>query len=351
VRWSAATRTLALVESPAQLLNVVEWAAQAGEDAADLRVIVLAPTNEATRRQLRAMSALARQSGIDVAWHEPRLGGAAIARTVRSLAAELSGVGRLVVGDPFSGVLQVVMSISRAPEVVIVDDGTATFEFARQWVAGEHLSRWHSVATPGHRRQISVFARDQISSSVRRRISPESGCRLSLFSSLDVVLPKVPVVRNSFAWVRSRFPSPEIKLGSDLIGTSLVETGVVDAEAYLLGVASLVDQYSVDRYFAHRKESVTKLTAIEQLGVTVVRPDLPLEVAARQGVLARRLISFPSTVVHTLPLVLTGTPSELLVCGIDESWYTAGAPAQSDRFLGEVTRSARDRFGLAAVAC
>ena len=351
MRTSGVLRTLALVESPAQLLNVVEWAAQAGEAAADLRVTVLAPTNEASRRQLRAMAALARETGLDVAWHEPRMGGAATARTVRSLASELSGVGRLVVGDPFSGVLQVVMSVSRAAEVVVVDDGTATLEFARQWVAGEHLSRWHSVATPGQRRQISAFARDQISGSVRRRIGPGSGCRLSLFSSLDVTLPRVPVVRNTFGWVRSRFPSPEIKLGSDLIGTSLVETGVVDADHYLRGVASLVEQYSVDRYFAHRKEDDAKLAAVERLGVAVVRPELPLEIAARLGVLARRLISFPSTVVHTLPLVLADTPAELLVCDIADTWYTAGTSVRSEGFLDEVSASARHRFGLAAAAC
>ena len=343
--------SLALVESPAQLLNVVEWAFQAGEPRDDLTVTVLAPTNEATRRQLRAMSTLAREDGLEVRWHEPRLGGAATARTVRALASELTGVDRLVVGDPFSGVMQVVMSVSRAPEVVIVDDGTATLEFARQWVAGEHLSRWHEVATPGHRRQISHFARDQISNSVRRRIRPEAGCRLRLFTSLDVDLPRVDVGRNTFAWVRSRFPVPDVKLGSDLIGTSLVETGVVDGDAYLGGVASLVEQYAVDRYFAHRKESDAKLTRIERLGVAVVRPDLPLEIAARLGVLARRLISFPSTVVHTLPLVLADTPAELLVCDIDDRWYTPRATPNSERFLGQVSASARDRFGLAAVAC
>jgi hypothetical protein len=351
VRSAAPQRSLALVESPAQLLNVVEWASQAGDAAAGLVVVVLAPTNEVSRRQLRAMSALAREAGRQVQWHEPRLGGAQTARTVRSLAGELSGVDRLVVGDPFSGVLQVVMSISRAPEVVLVDDGTATLEFARQWVAGEHLSRWHSVATEGHRRQIGHFAREQISSSVRRRIDPSSGCRLSLFSCLDVALPGVPVVRNTFGWVRAWFPAPEVKLGSDLIGTSLVETGVVDPTHYLGGVASLVEQYGVDRYFAHRREADAKLAAIAALGVTVVRPDLPLEIAARRGVLARRLISFPSTVVHTLPLVLADTPAELLVCDIADSWYTAQAPARSERFLDRVSSSARDRFGLSAVAC
>jgi hypothetical protein len=348
---TSVARTLALVESPAQLLNVVEWAFQAGEQAPDLAVVVLAPTHEASRRQLRTMSALAREVGLRVEWHEPRSGGAETARTVRSLAGLLAGVDRLVVGDPFSGVLQVVMTISRAPEVVIIDDGTATFEFARQWMAGEHLARWHRVATPGQRRQISAVARHQISDSVRRRIGPGSGCRLSLFSSLEVAVPGVPVVRNDFAWVRHRFPSPEIKLGSDLIGTSLVETGVVDADHYLSGVDSLIEQYAVERYFAHRKESAAKLADIARLGVTVVQPDLPLELAARQGVLARRLISFPSTVVHTLPLVLTGTPAELLVCDIAHSWYTTTASVRCDPFLGEVSRSAQDRFGLSAVAC
>jgi len=344
--------SLALVESPAQLLNVVEWAHHQDEQPLDaLRVVVLAPTDEMTRRQLRAMAALARETGLTVRWHEPRQGGAETARTVRSLAAELSGVDRLVIGDPFSGVLQVVMSISRPREVVVVDDGTATFEFARQWVAGEHLSRWHSVATPGQRRHIAQFARDQISGSVRRRISPEAGCRLSLFSSLDVVLPRVPVVRNTFAWVRDRFPAPEVKLGADLIGTSLVETGVVDAEQYLGGVAGLVERYGVDRYFAHRKEDDAKLAAVARLGVAVVRPELPLEIAARLGVLARRLISFPSTVVHTLPLVLADTPAELLVCDIADTWYTAGTSVRSEGFLDEVSASARHRFGLAAAAC
>ena len=347
----AASRSLALVESPAQLLNVVEWAHQTGEPADALTVVVLAPTAETSRRQLRAMSALARTAGHEVRWHEPRLGGAATARTVRSLAAELTGLHRLVVGDPFSGVLQVVLSISRAAEVVLVDDGTATFEFARQWRAGEHLSRWHTVATPGHRRQIAAFARDQISGSVRRRIGPGSGCRLSLFTSLDVELPRVPVHRNTFAWVRAHYPAPALKPAADLVGTSLVETGVVDRDHYLDGVARLVAEHAVDRYFAHRKEDEAKLAAVAALGVQVLRPDLPLEIAARTGVLGRRLISFPSTVVHTLPLVLADTPAELSVCDISDAWWTTRATARSGHFLDRVSSSARLRFGLAAVAC
>ena len=136
---------LALVESPAQLLNVLELA-QTQVSLASVKIAILAPAEGPTRTQLRAMAGLARDAGHEVAWHEPRLGGAAVARSVRAMAGELCGVERLIVGDPFSGVIQVIISITRASEVTIVDDGTATLEFARQWLAGEQLSRWHRIA-------------------------------------------------------------------------------------------------------------------------------------------------------------------------------------------------------------
>lgn len=342
--------TAALVESPAQLLNVIEWADAEGP-MTRLRVIVLAPTNEIARRQLRAVAALARECGLDITWSEPRLGGAETARTVRSLAGSLRGVDRLVVGDPFSGVIQVVLSVVRVGEVVLVDDGTATMEFARQWVAGEQLSRWHQAATPGQRRQIARFARDQISSSVRRRLGPGSDCRLSAFSCLPVDLGGATVTANTYAWTRRRFPPPRIKPSADLVGTSLVETGVVDLGAYLAGIALLRARHGLDRYFAHRKESDTKLERIRALGLTIVRPELPLEIAARDGVIGARVISFPSTVVHTLPLALSDSPVEVVVCDIGADWLTQRAAAGSAAFLGRVNSSARGRFGLAAVAC
>jgi hypothetical protein len=341
-------RTVALVESPAQLLNVVEWAHHAG---AEPDVLILAPKNETSRWQLRCMARLARETGLTVTWHEARLGGAAIARTVRSLAGDLAGVDRLVLGDPFSGVMQVVASVYRTSEVVIVDDGTATLEFARQWATGEHLRRWHQVATVEHRRQITTFARDQIADSLRRRWRPESGCRLTVFSCLPVEVPRARVLRNSYAWLRSQHPRPRVKAAADLVGTSLVETGVITEDEYLSAVTSLAARHGVDRYFAHRKEARDKLARIADLGLRIEMPELPLEVAIREGAVGRLVISFPSTVVHTLPVVLADTAAELLVCDIDPSWFTPDAGANSSRFLGAVTSSAREQHGLASTAC
>jgi hypothetical protein len=327
---------------------VVEWAYDAGTEP---DVLILAPKNETSRWQLRCMARLAREAGLTVTWHEARLGGAAVARTVRSLAGDLAGVDRLVLGDPFSGVMQVVASVYRTVEVVIVDDGTATLEFARQWATGEYLRRWHQVATEEHRRQISTFARDQIADSLRRRWRPGSGCRLTVFSCLPVEIAHVRVLPNRYAWLRSQHPRPRVKATADLVGTSLVETGVISEGEYLAAVSSLAAQHGADRYFAHRKEDPGKLAEIARLGLGIEMPELPLEVAIRAGTVGRLVVSFPSTVVHTLPVVLSDTTAELLVCEIDPSWFTAAAGANSTRFLGTVTRSARQQHGLSSTAC
>ena len=70
---------LALVESPAQLLNVIELA-QHEDDLAGVKIAVLAPSAGLTRTQLRSMITLARSASHPVSWHEPRLGGMSVAR-------------------------------------------------------------------------------------------------------------------------------------------------------------------------------------------------------------------------------------------------------------------------------
>lgn len=336
-------RTVALVESPAQLVNVLEWAHQTSVDLAGLTTVVLAPRIEVTRHQLRRTTELAEAAGHHVRWHEPRGDAASTIAAAGLLARELRRTDRLVIGDPFSGVIQLVVGVLGVDQVVIVDDGTATIEFARLWAAGERLVRWHSSPLGRRRRQVAALA--------SRRLAPGGHCRVSLFTAMPVQLDGAQVTRNDFSWVRSRFPTPEVKGHADLIGTSLVETGVVDEAHYLRGVQTLAANHFVDRYFAHRKESDAKLAQISRLGLQVVRPDLPLELVARRTPVGRTLVSFPSTVVHTLPLVLSDTASRVLVCDIANDWYTGAAPRHAEAFLGQVTTSARATYGLAATAC
>ncbi|MEV6809095.1 hypothetical protein [Streptomyces sp. NPDC051132] len=317
--------------------------------ALDLTVVVLSPTDPMTRGQLRRMADLARDEGYRVRWEEARGGTAAPFQTIGGLAGPLRRAGRIVMGDPFSRYVQLLLTITRARDLVVVDDGTATMEFVAQLARGERLVRWHRKGgRPGARDLL--FA--PVSSSARRRLTPSRRRRVEVFSSMPVTeIPDgVTVTANDFAWTRARFGPPRVTEGADLVGTSLVETGVVDADHYVEAVRVLARAHGATRYFAHRRESTEKLHRLAvETGLEIVRPDLPLELIARRGPVGRTILSFPSTVVHTLPLALAGTGVRVAVCDIDPAWLTDTASPRAQGFLSGVTGTARDVHRLAAV--
>ncbi|CAM5510062.1 hypothetical protein [Streptomyces viridochromogenes] len=346
---NAGHSTLAFVESPVQLLNVLEWA-HARASGAGLTLVVLSPTDPMTRGQLRRMAELAREEGHTVRWEEARGGATAPFRTIGGLAALLRGAERIVLGDPFSRYVQLLLTITGAHDLVVVDDGTATMEFVAQLARGERLVRWHRKGgRPGPRDLL--FA--PVSTIARRRLTPGDRRSVEVFSSMPVeeTPPGVTVTASAFAWTRDRFGPPRITKGADLVGTSLVETGVVDGDRYLDAVRTLAAAHGATRYFAHRRESAEKLHRLAVgTGLEVVRPDLPLELIARRGPIGRTVLSFPSTVVHTLPLALAGTGVRVAVCDIDPAWLTAHASPRAQGFLSGVTGTARDVHRLPAVS-
>ncbi|MEU6082305.1 hypothetical protein [Streptomyces sp. NPDC047108] len=402
--------TLAFVESPVQLLNVLEWAyadsrrtaaadrtgsdpagqpgsdpaAQPGTAAAGrhgrtrhdeneddpalrhapgrpqpqparsahdgtLTVVVLSPNDPMTRGQLRRMAELARDEGFAVRWEDARGGAAAPFQTIGALTPALRRARRIVIGDPFSRYVQLLLTLTGARDLIVVDDGTATMEFVSQLARGERLVRWHRTGR-GRGPRDAVFA--PVSALARRRLTPREGRRtVEVFSSMPVEPPDgVSVTANDFAWTRARFGPPSLTRGSDLVGTSLAETGVVDLDRYIDAVRSLARAHGATRYFAHRRESTEKLKRLsEETGLEIVRPDLPLELIARRGPIGRTILSFPSTVVHTLPLALAGTEVKVAVCDIDPAWLTDTASPRAQGFLSGVTGTARDVQRLPSV--
>ncbi|UQA93440.1 hypothetical protein [Streptomyces halobius] len=334
--------TLAFVESPVQLLNTLEWAHAV--QAAELTVVVLSPHDPMTRGQLRRMAELARDEGHTVRWEEARGGATAPLRTIGGLAPLLRRARRIVLGDPFSRYVQLLLTLTRARDLVVVDDGTATMEFISQLARGERLVRWHRHGSGRGPRDLVLAP---FAATARRRLTPapEGGRRtVGLFSSMPVDAPPgVHVTTNEFAWTRERFGPPRLTRAADIVGTSLVETGVVDEDRYREAVRALARTHGATRYFAHRRESTDKLRRLAaETGLEVVRPDLPLELIARRGPVGRLIVSFPSTVVHTLPLALVGTEVKVAVCDIDPTWLTANASPRAQGFLDGVTGTARD---------
>ncbi|MFJ6655189.1 hypothetical protein ACIQNG_02325 [Streptomyces sp. NPDC091377] len=345
---SAEQRTLAFVESPVQLLNVLEWA-HTQTPGAGLTLVVLSPLDPMTRGQLRRMAELAREEGHEVRWEEARGGSAAPFQTVGGLMGALRRADRIVMGDPFSRYVQLLLTITRARDLVVVDDGTATMEFVTQLARGERLVRWHRK---GHRQGPRDLLFAPVSSAARRRLTPMADRRVEIFSSMPIEeSPRgVTVTPHDFSWTRARFGPPRITKGADMVGTSLVETGVVDGERYLDAVRTLAGTHGATRYFAHRRESADKLHRLAvETGLEIVRPELPLELVARRGPVGRTILSFPSTVVHTLPLALAGTEVKVAVCDIDPAWLTRHASPRAQGFLSGVTGTARDIHRLQAV--
>ncbi|MGC3994160.1 MAG: hypothetical protein QM779_08660 [Propionicimonas sp.] len=321
------THTLALVESPAQFLHVLEWC-HAEQAAARTRLAVLAPSDPTTVAQLEAMSDFAAEEGIALSWHTPRRSATAAVRTVAELRADVAAAARLVVGDPFSGMIQSLLPFSHADEVVVVDDGTATLEFATQLVHGEPLRRWHAgltaVRSPLARHARAFF----------------SGPRLRLFTVMSVTsVPGSRVQHHTYDWTRRRFGPPRLLRGVDVLGSSLVETGVVEVEGYLDAVARIAERTgAAGRYFAHRREQPEKLRELSRrTGLRIVRPRVPLEIELRRGPVAAELASFPSSVGFTLPLVLAGVGTRVSVQPLPDSMLSAR--------VGERARSFLDRIG------
>ncbi|MFJ3828305.1 hypothetical protein ACIPWI_10095 [Streptomyces sp. NPDC090046] len=379
--------TLAFVESPVQLLNVLEWAyahtgerqprldgvprqgrrrgdggarrpgpadRPAGAAASPLSIVVLPPTDPMSRGQLRRMAALARDEGHEVRWQEARGSRFAPLKALAALARDVRAARTVVVGDPFSRYVQLLLTLVRAEELVVVDDGTATMEFMVQTARGERLVRWHRVGGGGLPGRIRELAYAPVSAAARRRFVPAGrrGHRVEVFSSMPVTAHGGMTLRvNDFAWTRARFGPPRPTRGTDLVGTSLVETGVVDPDRYLDAVRALTVEHGATRYFAHRRESPEKLRALSRAtGLEIVRPDLPLELIARRGPVGRTIVSFPSTVVHTLPYALTGTGVTVAVCDVDPAWLTGSASPRARSFLAGVTDTARDVRRLPAQA-
>ncbi|MEY7981184.1 hypothetical protein AB8O53_33365, partial [Streptomyces pilosus] len=291
-----------------------------------------------------------REEGHRVRWEEARAGAAAPLHTVGGLTGPLRRATRVVLGDPFSRYVQLLLTITRARDVVVVDDGTATMEFVGQLARGERLVRWHRKGgRPGPRDLLLA----PVSAAARRRLTPGGGRTVEVFTSMPMedTPPGVTVRAHTFAWTRARFGPPRLIRGAALVGTSLVEPGVVDGDAYLEAVRALAGTHGARRYFAHRRESAVKLHRLAvETGLEIVRPELPLELIARRGPIGRTVLSFPATVVHTLPLALTGTEVRVTVCDIDPAWLTRTASPRAQGFLSGVTDSARAVHRLPSAA-
>ncbi|MEU2829969.1 hypothetical protein ABZ667_15035 [Streptomyces lavendulae] len=334
--------TLALVESPAQLLNVLEWAHVHPGEAASLTVAVLQPTDPRSRAQVRRLCRFASQA--KVAWrrYEVRAGYLGRAGELMRLGRAVAAAERLVIGDLFSRTIQLLLPRSKAREVVVVDDGTATTELVSLLTYGQQLTRWH---------QGDLKPSAAKGGPVNRWLAREGLERAVFFTCMPVTPPPGTEVRpNDYAWSRETFGPVRVRAGADLAGSSLVETGVVDQDRYIDAIGWIARSRAAGRYLAHRRESPQKLERIAvATGLEIVHPELPLELTALTEPIGQSVLTFASTVAYTLPIVLGSSPVRVELCEIDDAWITPDTAERSVDFLRRISALAVDRHGLARI--
>ncbi|MFD5417724.1 hypothetical protein ACFWJT_06815 [Streptomyces sp. NPDC127069] len=334
------TETLALVESPAQLLNVLEWAHAHPGEAASLTIAVLQPVDPRSRAQVRRLCRYASQAKVVWRRYEVRAGYLGRAGELVRLGRAVAAARRLVIGDLFSRTIQLLLPRSRAREVVVVDDGTATAELVALLTSGQQLTRWHQGD-----------AKTAKGGPVNRWLAREELERAVFFTCMPVAAPPGAEVRaNEYAWSRTTFGPARPRPGADLAGSSLVETGVIDEDRYIEAVGWISRTRAAGRYLAHRRESAAKLDRIAELtGMEIVHPELPLELTALTEPIGLSLLTFASTIAYTLPIVLRGAPVRVELCEIDDAWITPDTAARSVDFLRRISSLAVARHGLASI--
>ncbi|MFF4320614.1 hypothetical protein [Streptomyces sp. NPDC001568] len=333
--------TLALVESPAQLLNVLEWAHVHPGEAASLTVAVLQPTDPRSRAQVRLLCRHASRAGVVWRRYEVRAGYLERAQELVRLGRAVAAAERLVIGDLFSRTIQLLLPRSKAREVVVVDDGTATTELVSLLTSGQQLTRWHQG-------EVRSSAK---AGPVNRWLARAGLVRATFFTCMPVVAPPGTEVRaNTYAWSRETFGPARVRPGADLAGSSLVETGVIDEDRYVEAVGWIAESRRAARYLAHRRESPPKLDRIaDATGMEIVHPELPLELHALTESIGLSVLTFASTVAYTLPLVLAGSPVRVQLCELDDAWITPDTPARSVDFLRRISAQAVLRHGLTRI--
>lgn len=326
-------RALALVESPVQLLHLLEWSRE--EESRDIRVAVLAPKDGHGRAQLTAMRHLAVAAGMELVWLEPRSSRQEFLRARSQLRNWLGRAEQVVIGDPFSGLIQSVLSAARNVRITLVDDGTATIDFVELIRSGQPLVRWAARHDHGAR-----LLRDQLGRRATRLMTHRPAGSTVLFTVMPLTAPSGMVLAgHSYAWTREHFGPPSIDSDVTVVGSTLPESGVLLTEAYTLAITSALRRLGTanGRYLAHRRESNKKLQAVaETTGLDVVRPALPLEIELRRGPIGRTVICFPSTPAYTLPHVLSGTEVSLQRLEIEPDWLDSGITVRAKEFLARL---------------
>jgi hypothetical protein len=264
----------------------------------------------------------------------PRAGDAQLERTVTHLAERVDDGSRFaidrrvlparlftdgapwLVGDAYSGQVQLRLERARPRALTLVDDGGITRLLA------EHLDRGQPLLRPRAPRVLAGVRSELATRTTRRLLGLASEGRLAVTTYLASNDPAVLRLRALGAIVTThRFDRtrqwgahaasvpPDARI---LLGTARVVDGLDAASTALQAIAHLAHAAPL-AYLPHRREPRWFLEAVARLPrVSVLAAELPIELALAGTPRPLDIVAGASTAAETLPVVLRGTGSTVL---------------------------------------
>lgn len=309
-RADSTTTAMAWVETPLQLLSVVE-AHHTGAFAQHTQVLPRAGSPSLAD----TVTTLAETDLPD---------GLTVLPAVPSLAPHHSGSGVWFIGDAFSGQVQRSLLGSRARHYVIVDDGLATLHLLRL------LSR--RTAVPLERARVrSTLPRRLLGLAAARKIRAAARTgRVTVFTMLplpdrlvdEATAVGIRIITHDFPWLRSLPGGTLPEENRVVLGTAMVCDGLIHAEPYLAWVTHQAEQAPL-LYYPHRREDDRTLAVLRaHPRLRVADQGLPAELALRGLAARHEVVSLPSTAVTSLRVLLERNGTTVSAVPIPETWWT-----------------------------
>jgi hypothetical protein len=289
-----ASRALAWVESPLQLIAAAEWAATQDEP------IVVAVRIRSTQMAATAEELLAR--------------GARFGECIPFYGIPWQLLARhrnWAIGDGFSGQFRFAASILRPHSMTLLDDGALTTALADALLGragfarpGQHESALATLfGARARRRMLHLATRERLEISTAFALGEE---RLTGLAERGI-----RVTPHTLAWVCRTAKPIAIPGNRVLLGSARPVDGVVPLDKYLAWVAAEGRAGDL-AYLPHRRETADTLDAVAAFpGVHVFDTGLPVELVLAGAHEPLEVITLPTSASTTLGHILSESASSI----------------------------------------
>ena len=291
---------LYIIESPLQLIHCVEAASI--ENNSDRKAVLVQKVSHNQKQRKQTTSVLSLKDWDNTITFKGRrwYTGLSVLYILVKLRWHYGHYHNVYIGDIRSRWMLLLSGSIKRDRVYMVDDGDGT---------PERQSADIAPCIHGDSQTRSEYSRVQKCVLHIFRAKYLSLSEINLFTVFSIEgLPGQDVIMHRYDYLRTKYGQYNIDRSEiAILGSNLINAGLLSRQEYRNSINRLVRKYSEHEkvvYYAHRWEDDADLDVYKSYGVTVVTPDMPLEILFLfSQKLPGQIWSFPSFARTSLSLL------------------------------------------------